>query len=105
MRKPLLVLGIAAFVLSSIFVPYEIEYRTTTAEVVGTSGEKQTVYRIIGSPPELGFHDDEESPFGTSGDIHDAEVNTGRLMIQYAVILAIFGGGALIAGGNSEDEE
>lgn len=104
MNRGLLATGIVCFLLASVFVPYKIDFRSTMAEVVGTSGETITSYHFIGQAPERGFVGDEESPTGDSGTIQSVGINTGRLVIQYAIIIAIFGGGALLAGTSSSDE-
>lgn len=108
MNKPVLALGLIAFTVAALFVPYRVAFTSTTASVVsGAYGTRSTpdverVWRPAWDQPATGFVDDGEL-FTLSGTVSDVEIDTGALVIQLALVLVLTLGLAYLAPSGTAD--
>lgn len=77
-----LVLGLLALTSASLYLPYRIEFSTTSGEMDAESQWRRQ-YVLVWNAPEPGYDSKAEA------HILSTEIDVGRLLATYAIILPI----------------
>ena len=104
MRTFFLVTGLVSLLLLTfVFVPYTVEYRTISPEESGQAIRHRTVYASVTNRPVPGSEPAPERSVPDSTTVHAVSIDTRTLLGHYALLFAIFGGGALLFGRDRGD--
>lgn len=78
-----LVLGLLALASASLYLPYRVEMHTVATGETGVEPQRERTYAPLWNAPQRGYDPEAKVHIGS------VEVDVGRLLATYAVILPV----------------
>lgn len=78
-----LALGLLGLIITSLYVPYRVEVYTVTARGMDAEPQSERRYAPVWNAPERGYDS------ATKAHIRSVELDVGRLLATYAIILPV----------------